>query len=950
MPRHFSSDEWRVILGLARDAGGLAKPDRAVFLESQSTDPEVITEALKLADQFDLQPDEPLGAERTTIGRFQLLDYLGSGSSGQVYSAVDPELRRSVAVKIFRTNAAGSLSAEERFIREARAASALNHPNIVTVYEIVRSDTHVAVVMELVPGSPLRILCGTQASPETVLAIARQIAEALAAAHSSGIVHRDIKPENIMVQPDGRVKVLDFGLARRAGDSTITVLTIPGGIPGGTLRYMSPEHFRSQPITVKSDIFALGLVLCELASGQHPFAQGGSDSNSYLNPIDILHAIGTAELPLNLNFDPRFPPSFEKTVRAMLAKDPAERPNAVEVAAVFEGLVPLSGRSPARHFPKRILWRWAVAAIVLFATTSAGVLRYRHATAPPQFVPTLCLTHLVPENHATAAAISHDGKFISYANVDGIFVQSLKSSELTTLKQPHEFIVDQIAWSPDGTKLIASGFSAVTAAPAVWSVPTNGKPAQELRADARLAVPSADGAHIAFVSGDYNSVETMDVDGQDAERIWTAPPEDSIHFLLWLPDGRHLILQRRHTSLNHTPVHLKEGVEWSLDVFDLNQKTITDTRINEPNSELPSIVGLRPDKVVLDTSPEPNSRTIEQLSSIRVDSAGRYIDRQMQPLSGHLQFGIGMSIRLTASDDGQKVAILKHAVVESVFVADFHRATLQFSNFHRLTLATNPSYPHTWTPDSRQVIFESNREGTWGLYQQSVDRRLPEPIRNNSVRSELLPQLTPDRKYILFVSAPFGTSRPFTLMRIPVGGGATEEVPIGGPVDEFRCSLSPNGRCVLRKTLGAKEFVYFELDPIRGIGPELARTAWIPSSLLGDWDISPDGQSLALPSHDLRSAKVRLIRLSRLKTNPREQEVVLPQLTQIASIAWTADGTGWFVSIHTGIGRRMYFADLQGRITPLADISGWAVPSPDGRKVAFLNEIVDANVWLLSIK
>src|SRR6202012_3280475 len=114
-------------------------------------------------------------------------------------------------------------------------------------------------------------------------------------------------------------------------------------------------------------------------------------------------------------------------------------------------------------------------------------------------------------------------------------------------------------------------------------------------------------------------------------------------------------------------------------------------------------------------------------------------------------------------------------------------------------------------------------------------------------------------QYILFASTPDG-ARPFTLMRISANGGATEEVPTDGPLDEFRCSVSPQGRCVLRKTIGREQFVYFELDPIRGIGRELARTAWLPP-LLGDWDVSPDGVFIAIPIHDRRSGRVRVIRL-----------------------------------------------------------------------------------------
>lgn len=140
-------------------------------------------------------------------------------------------------------------------------------------------------------------------------------------------------------------------------------------------------------------------------------------------------------------------------------------------------------------------------------------------------------------------------------------------------------------------------------------------------------------------------------------------------------------------------------------------------------------------------------------------------------------------------------------------------------------------------------------------------------------RSEVLPQLTPDRKSILFsANTPVITSRPDAS---PLDGGAAQDVPIAGPLDEFRCSPHPKGRCVLRKTIGTTEFVYFELDPYRGIGQELARTTWWPIYLNG-WDISPDGRFVALPNHDRRNAIIRLVRLDPKGNEPKEREITLP--------------------------------------------------------------------------
>ena len=944
MSRDFTSDDWRGILHLAKEASALPRPDRTIFLQVQSADVDVIAQALELADQFDQEPDEPLGCIDTFIGRFQLLDYLGSGGSGEVYTANDPELGRIVSIKTFRSEVTSALSVEQSFIQEARAASALNHPNIVTVHEIVRSGTKVAIVMELVPGSPLRKLCGTTVQQETVFSIGRQVAEALVAAHSAGIVHGDIKPENIMVLPDGRVKLLDFGSARATtGLINIGAQTIPGGIPRGTLRYMSPEHFRAGPITASSDIFALGLVLCELASGQHPFAKRPHES-----AFEIFHAIGTKDLPANLLPDKNFPSLFNSTLRAMMSTAPELRPSAGDVLMSLRESsrgTPGLDRQQSWKISKR--WRWAAVAtgLVLLAI-GAGIISLRTGSGTSKFTLQRRITNLVAENRATAAALSADGKRLSYANADGIFVQLLESSEVSMLHGPPDFVVDHLAWMVDGTKLIVSGFYNDTNRPALWSVPTSGRASRELRAEGRYGVPSPDGTKIAFISGDFSSIGTMDPDGQGAEILSRVPSDDSVHLVLWSFNGRRLLLQRRHViqeenfSKNHKT---GDRITWSLDIFDPKNRTVIGSRANRPDQQISSVATTSDDLIAFIAADDYPPAGRDQLWSVRLNPNSVWRDSSAKPLAEPSLLREHTFSDLSLSADGSKAVILKQSIDDSVFVATFNRAALQLSNVHRLTLASTASYPHAWTPDSQQVIFESSREGTSDLFKQHIKQRLPEALLSTAKRWEFLPQVSPDGKNVLFASTP-NSVRPFTLMRIGISGGSTEGVPVDGPLDEFRCSISPKGRCVLRKTVGRTELVYYDLDPIGGIGRELARTSWV-SPVLGDWDVSPDGNFIVVPIHDWRFAKVRVLQLDPKR---KEREVTLAGLMQLASVRWAADGTGWFVSIGTTVGKRMYFSDLKGRITFLGDISGWAVPSPDGKKLAFLNQVVDSNAWLLT--
>jgi serine/threonine protein kinase len=237
------------------------------------------------------------------------------------FRAQDVRLGRHVALKFLPDRYLQDPTAVERFVREARAASALNHPNIVTIYDIGETDTGRFIAMELIEGRTLRaIAVQEEMAIKKLSEIGGQVAKALAVAHASGIVHRDIKPENIMVRDDGYVKVLDFGLALVAAPSdpeneTRTSADTNPGMLLGTFRYMSPEQTRAEKATAASDIFSLGIVLYELATGRHPFP---SDSQ-----IGTLHAIASQAVVPASRVRAGIPESFEQLILRMLEKDAA---------------------------------------------------------------------------------------------------------------------------------------------------------------------------------------------------------------------------------------------------------------------------------------------------------------------------------------------------------------------------------------------------------------------------------------------------------------------------------------------------------------------------------------------------------------------------------------------------------------------------------------------------
>jgi adenylate cyclase len=288
------------------------------------------TTAAESSDRDTPPPESP-----PVVPGYEVLDLVGRGGMGVVYKARQLSLNRLVALKFLPKEYAGDQVWLERFRREARAASALNHPHICTIYDTGACDRPF-ISMELIDGRTLEQLIGRRPAVAELLGLIGQVASALSAAHAAGVVHRDIKPQNLMVRADGIVKVLDFGLARRlpAGRTRDT----DSGTRAGTILYMSPEQARGEPVGPASDIFSFGIVLYELATGQHPFA--GLTDVGMVQTIVGLHRLPIARL------NPEVPAALGALAQRMLAKDPRLRPTAVELEVALAGLAKTGGGRP----------------------------------------------------------------------------------------------------------------------------------------------------------------------------------------------------------------------------------------------------------------------------------------------------------------------------------------------------------------------------------------------------------------------------------------------------------------------------------------------------------------------------------------------------------------------------------------------------------------------------
>ena len=878
---------------------------------------------------------DPVLQPGTRVGRYEIAGTIGRGGMGQVYSARDTELGRIAALKFVASGLATRVAAE-RLINEAKAASALNHPNIVTVYEVVRLGDELAISMELVEGASLRSYCSAPQSTQQVIAWGRQIAQALAAAHASGIVHRDIKPENLMVRKDGLIKVLDFGLARQGASRPFASGT-HSGILGGTLEYMSPEQTHGSSVTAATDIFSLGTVLSELATGKHPFRAA--------TPIDTAHAIAHREPLRASQCNPDVPGALEQLLLEMLEKDPRKRPL---VSAVAERLADLAtagtGGAAARRSKQTVILAMlglAAAAVILF-------LRLLPAAKDPPLKNLLQVTRISDEGGGViAAAVSPDGRQLAYATANGpIYVRPANGGAGVPLASTAGIRLTRIAWFADGSKLVITGSVKDESRSSVWVVPVSaGTPALAV-SEGIEAVPSPDGKQIALISADAVVIWLVAADGSNPRQLRNAGTNSTFSALAWSPDSRRVVYQRRE----YAPLHgSREGplerevnanFHFSYESLDVATQQVVATRRDFPMS---SAAVLSDGRIVFLRWPNAGLPLEKLVWQAQTDPRTGAIASEPRPI-GPAQPVILSQI--SASADGSLIAVVRSTDMLNIFVAGLSTVEDRVSLVEprRLTFGESVEFPHAWTPDGQSMIFESNRNGNYDLYRQRIDRREAEMIAG-SPGEDVLAQIGPDQKWILYreLSGPTGS----LVMRVPVAGGPPERVFEGARSEEFRCALQPGRRCVIRSTEG-EQFVFRELDPWRGRGAELARTGWAPF-VVADWDISPDGSTVAIPNHDPRDGRIRFVPLNATRAGRAERVLSLDGLKNLNGVVWAASGNGLFVSTAGDPGGVLYYVSTAGRYQTVLKSSRpiYVVPSPDGRRVVFPDRVDSNNVWYL---
>ncbi len=541
------------------------------------------------AEMYSRQETEPALTGRQ-IGHYKIEKLLGEGGMGAVYLAQDTKLDRKVAVKILNEKFAGNDSNLQRFVREAKATSGLNHPNILVIYEIGESDGMHYIVSEYVEGVTLREFIGkTAMSMGEVMEISIQIANALATAHTAHIVHRDIKPENIIVRPDGLVKILDFGLAKLIDlkplgleNSTVKQNETAKGIILGTINYMSPEQLKGESVDERTDVWSFGVVLYEMLTGCLPFP---GDSMS-----DVIASILKTDLIPPDQLNQNIPAELNKTIVKTLEKSRADRHETAnnllvdlrntnrsletpggtgslivtrfadnktgdddktkitEAAKVDKGTVFSSS-----YAGEGVSWRkfLVFGAIALAAITGIsfgfGIFAPSLRSAGNQMpsAPRLNLTQLTTAGNVGETAISADGRYVAYSVTDrsksSIRLRQTATTSDFEIVPPTDDFFGGMSFSPDGNYLYYQSVIYI------YKIPSLGGPPQKISTDVSRGVTvSPDGNTIGFFRLDDRVwyLVLADVDGSN-ERMPFTPPNSSTIFATegpaWSADGRKLI-------------------------------------------------------------------------------------------------------------------------------------------------------------------------------------------------------------------------------------------------------------------------------------------------------------------------------------------------------------------------------------------------------------------------
>ena len=859
------------------------------------------------------------------VGPYEILETIGQGAMGEVFLARDSRLSRNVAIKTISPDAEADPSRRSRFVQEAKAASSLNHPNIVTIHDFGSEQGISYIVTELVDGESLRRVVDRGPLPmRQLLDIAIQVADALDAAHQAGIVHRDLKPENIMIARDGRVKLLDFGVAKplmsRDPEHTTDERQTEPGLLVGTVGYMSPEQARGNQVSVQSDQFAFGVMLHEMATGNHPFRRD--------TPMETLIAIANFE---RTPFTPG-PVGFRMLVERCMSRDPLKRFEST--GEIRDRLKKIRTELPLVREAKPAKWKQispravslTMAGVLLFAL---GALAATRLAAPkigdPQtydFVP-------LSANHEIEAfpAWAPNGRVVAYSAVEGgrfqIFTRAVKSwleNQVTHLNEDCLFPF----WDSNGKRIyfIANN----NGQPALWAV-TQAGGTPDLIADGVVrAAQSPDGQYFAALRNERNGNGVslwISTKGRAPERYQVAPFDkpaalDSTAYLAFSPDNKSLgVWPSGDSPLWVVPVaggapvkalELKSGTgnhsfAWMADsrrlVFtDRNHLWTGDTRTGE-------------------FSAATNGTGREILPSFRPDS----LDTAFVSMESGYRV---RNVPLTASS--APIAPVKSAanetfpvwspVREEYAVATIHGGTPEIrlrsadASWERVLVSAkdfdNPTSAFVdlaFSPSGQSIAYTRRTARGEQIWISTLSGEPPARLENNDSR-QLSPSWSPDGNSIAYLSLRNGERR---LAVKHVGSEEASATKATGGVVGSSISYSPAGDLIASPAPGGGVTLIRAAGGSERAGSE----TWLASA----W--SSKGDRL----YGLVETTAGHLAIASILTATGEQELVSDLGESPASFAWA-------------------------RATHASPVAGFSI-SPDGKNVLFAVLESRSSLWLL---
>jgi Tol biopolymer transport system component len=930
------------------------------FLEA----PALEVAAKALAEEKTTAP--PIDLTGRTIAHYRVLEKIGAGGMGVVYKARDLHLGRFVALKLLPPEYVADPERRRRFVQEARAASALNHPNIVTIHDITHEAGTDFIVMECVEGKTLDRRIGHRGLQlPDVLKYAVQIADALAKAHSAGIVHRDLKPTNVMVSNDGAVKVLDFGLAKLTeqiqGDETSSRVTVDSegrpiteeGLIVGTVTYMSPEQAEGKKIDARSDIFSLGTVLYEMVTGQKAF-QGTSK-------MSTLSAILHQEPKPVSTIAQAIPAELERLINRCLRKDPSRRfqhMDDVKVAldelkdeldpgraAAVEGAAKIASPSAAKRQAWKRRWILAFAALVAICLLGVGVVWFvKRGVVPPPELTQRRLTLNSSENPVFSGIISPDGKYVAYSDATGIHLKLIETNEERVLVQPSGIASDAawdvVAWFPDGSRLLAN-LSETGSRPSVWVISVIDESARRLRDDAIGCSVSRDGAHIACTTGSgqnyYQEIWIMNPQGEGAEKILSAGENNWVYAVQWFPDSRRLAY-RRHRL---TPARLEISIETTLKGAE---PTVV---VADPL--LTSYCWMPQGYLLYARKEKPaglgNNGNLWKVQISLATGKAEGVPKRLTNWAGFLIDG------LSVSADGNRLTLKKVTDQIQVYVGELEPGGTTLKSARRLTLDEAWNVFTGWTADSQDVLLYSDRSGSLGLYRQAIDRGAARLVVSQPSGMGLgLGSPSPDGSWLLYAVTPpeSGTSTPIRVMRVPIHGGPSQLVLEGKnmPNPWLHCTEAPATFCAIGESSpDGKQLTITSFDPLKGRGRILKTIETDPTASY-DWALFPDGSKLAFIRREELEAHIRLFSL----TGGEDREIGVKAWGNLHSLEYS-DGKAFYCGSGSPEGATLLRIDMEGRAQVLWRQKGssfiWGAPSPDGRHLAFSEQFQNSNLWMV---